>query len=63
VAWAQLEKQQERYGFHLEAVDVDSDSELAARYGDTVPVVTVDGKERFRGRVNEVLLRRLLRGI
>jgi len=62
VAWGQLERQQQRYGFRLEAVDVDSDSELVARYGDSVPVVTIDGKERFRGRVNEVLLRRLLRG-
>jgi glutaredoxin len=63
VAWETLERQRRRCGFSLEAVDVDGDPELAARYGDSVPVVTVNGKERFRGRVNEVLLRRLLRTI
>jgi glutaredoxin len=63
IAWEQLERQRQRYGFSLEAVDVDGDPELTARYGDTVPVVTINGKERFRGRVNEVLLRRLLRSL
>ena len=32
----------------------------SARYDQCVPVVEIDGQERFRGRVNEVLLRRLL---
>jgi glutaredoxin len=59
-AWALLQRYQTRYGFRLEAVDVDSDPRLAAEYGDWVPVVTVDGKVRFRGRVNEVMLKRLL---
>jgi hypothetical protein len=44
-------------------VDVEGDPELAARYGDSVPVVTVNGKVRFRGRVNDVLLRRLLHDV
>jgi len=61
-AWAQLEAAQRRHGFTMEAVDVDSDPELAACHGDCVPVVLVDGKVRFRGRVNLVLLDRLLAG-
>ena len=43
-------------------VDIDSDSALKAAYDCCVPVVEIDGKVRFRGQVNEVLLRRLLRG-
>jgi len=56
-----LEDAQKRFEFALETVDVDSDPELAARHGDWVPVVTVDGKLRFRGGVNPELLKRLLR--
>lgn len=59
-AWERLRRAQDHHGFRLEAVDVDGDPELTAAYGDCVPVVTVNGKVRFRGRVNEVLLRRLL---
>jgi glutaredoxin len=61
-AWRQLRRAQRRHGFRLEAVDVDTDPELAARYGTSVPVVTVNGRVRFRGAVNPVLLARLLRG-
>jgi glutaredoxin len=60
-AWRCLERAQRRYRFTLTAVDIDHDPELAARYGEHVPVVTVNGKVRFRGAVNEVLLQRLLR--
>ena len=49
-----------RHRFAIEVVDVDSDPELSARYGTTVPVVALDGKVRFRGVVNPVLLERLL---
>jgi glutaredoxin len=60
-AWAQLEGARRRYGFALSQVDVDNEPELARRYGECVPVVTVNGRVRFRGVVNPVLLRRLLR--
>jgi glutaredoxin len=60
-AWQRLERAQSRYRFTLTAVDVDGDAELAARYGEQVPVVTINGKVRFRGTVNEVLLERLLK--
>lgn len=49
----------ERHGYSVEPVDIDADPELLARYNHEVPVVWIDGQERFRGRVNEVLLKRL----
>jgi hypothetical protein len=57
--WAQLEEARRNYGFALAAVDVDTNPDLAGRYGECVPVVLVNGKVRFRGRINPVLLRRL----
>jgi glutaredoxin len=50
----------ERFGLQPTLVDIDTQPELLARYNTCVPVVFIEGKERFRGRVNEVLLRRLL---
>jgi glutaredoxin len=60
-AWRQLEEARRRYGFDLTAEDVDSDARLVAEHGNCVPVVRVNGKVRFRGAVNPVLLERLLR--
>jgi hypothetical protein len=60
-AWQRLEEARRRHGFALTAEDVDADPRLAAAYGECVPVVTVNGKVRFRGAVNPVLLERLLR--
>jgi glutaredoxin len=49
-----------RYGLAPRLVDIDTDPQLRERFSHCVPVVEIDGKERFRGRVNEVLLRRIL---
>ena len=43
-------------------IDIDSDPQLVEQYGTCVPVVAIDGKVRFRGRVDEELLRRLIEG-
>jgi glutaredoxin len=59
-AWDRLQKEQRRHGFALSATDVDTDPELTARHGMHVPVVEINGKVRFRGRINEVLWRRLI---
>jgi glutaredoxin len=59
-AWALLLRYRQRYGFQLYAIDVDKDASLAALHGDWVPVVEIDGKVRFRGGINEVLLKRVL---
>ncbi len=50
-----------RYGLDPVIIDVDTDPELRERYDECVPVVWIDERERFRGRVDEVLLRRLLK--
>jgi glutaredoxin len=60
-AWKQLEAARQRHGFTLQTMDVDADPELVSQYGDCVPVVLVNGQVRFRGRINPVLLARLLR--
>ncbi|QDT89667.1 glutaredoxin family protein [Gimesia algae] len=44
----------------IEFVDIYSDPGLIEQFGTCVPVVAIDGKIRFRGRINEVLLRRLI---
>jgi glutaredoxin len=58
-AWQQLEQAQQRYHFALSQVDVDEDVQLAREYGECVPVVVVNGRVRFRGVINPVLLKRL----
>jgi glutaredoxin len=55
-----LTEYRRRHGFSLEEVDVDGDPDLRARYDTEVPVVAVNGKVRFRGIVNPVLLDRLI---
>jgi glutaredoxin len=61
-AWQQLEQAQQCYHFALREVDVDEDVQLVREYGECVPVVVVNGRVRFRGVINPVLLRRLLEG-
>src|SRR5262245_39663270 len=59
-AWELLQRERGRYHFRLEARDIDAEPELAALYGEWVPVVSVNGKVRFRGGVNPILLARYL---
>ncbi len=61
VAEQQLEAARRRYRVVVEIVDIDGQPELVERYGSLVPVVTIQGKVRFRGAINSVLLSRLLR--
>jgi glutaredoxin len=49
------------YGLHPQLVDIDQHGELLTRFDTCVPVVEIDGRVRFRGRIDEVLLVRLLR--
>lgn len=49
-----------QHGLYFETFDIDADPQLHSRYTECVPVVVIDGKERFRGRVDPLLLRRLL---
>lgn len=45
-----------------EEVDIDSDPRLVERFGQCVPVAEFDGRVRFRGQIDETLLRRLIEG-
>ena len=48
-------------GLRPKCVDIDHDPLLLAKFDTFVPVVEINGKIRFRGRVEPRLLRRLLR--
>jgi glutaredoxin len=57
-----LERARGRTGFALEVVDIDDDDALRARYNEQVPVIAVDGRELFWGRVDEDALVARLKG-
>ncbi len=50
----------QRHGLQPRLIDIDADPQLTLQFTNCVPVVEIDGKVRFRGRVQEILLRRLL---
>ncbi len=55
-----LAKSQRKHNLVIDEVDIDGDPALVDAYGLMVPVVAIDGKVRFKGVVNPVLLERLL---
>ena len=59
-AWIQLEAMRQQYGFVLRSINVDDNPQLTGEYGECVPVVVINGRVRFRGIINPVLLKRLL---
>jgi glutaredoxin len=50
------------FGFQVQTVNIEENPDLEQQHGLQIPVVQIDGIIRFRGRVNRVLLTRLLRG-
>lgn len=44
----------------IEVIDIEDSRELMRQFGESVPVVEIDGKVRFRGGVNACLLQRLI---
>jgi len=52
--------QRGEYPFTLELIDIDGDPSLAKQFGECVPVVAIQGKVRFRGRIQTALLKRIL---
>jgi len=48
------------HGLQVEKVDIDTVASLREQFNTCVPVVEIDGKVRFRGRVDPFLLKRLL---
>ena len=51
----------EQHGLSPTEVDIDADRTLHDQFDQCVPVVEIDGKIRFRGRISPILLTRLLR--
>lgn len=48
-------------GVRPQLIDIDAHSELREKYHEWVPVIEINGRVRFKGIVNEVLLARELR--
>lgn len=49
-----------RHGLKYQLVDIDLDPGLRSKYDLCVPVIVINGRERFRGRIDELLLRRII---
>ena len=60
-ARAVLLAEQMRTPFDLSEISVEGDDELERAYGIRIPVVLVDGVERFEYQVDPVALRRVVR--
>ena len=52
----------DRVGFELEEVDIERDEELELEYGIRIPVIEIDGEERFETSVDPAELARLVGG-
>ena len=50
----------EWHGLNPKLQDIDANESLREQFDVCVPVVEIDGKIRFRGKVDPVLLKRLL---
>lgn len=48
------------YGLRARVLDIDTDPELVAEYGERVPVLLLDGDEHACFRIDESALRRAL---
>lgn len=49
-----------QHGLQPTEIDIDGDESLLEKFNTCVPVVEIDGKIRFRGRIEPLLLKRLL---
>lgn len=56
-----IERVRRTVPLELEKVDISSDSQLDAEYGELIPVLLIDGAEAFRYRVDEQELELRLR--
>lgn len=58
-----LLRNQRIYGFALKSTSVDDSPQLMQEFGDWVPVVLINSVVRFRGRINELLFRRMMENL
>jgi hypothetical protein len=61
-ALANIERVGERFPFALTQLNIESDDELLLRFLERIPVVTVDGRERFELFVPEELFEQAVSG-
>jgi glutaredoxin len=61
-ARAVLEAERARTAFELVEIDIETDDELVKEYGIRIPVVAIDGVERFEIAVDPGELARLVAG-
>jgi glutaredoxin len=54
--------ERDRAGFAFEEIDIETSDELVKEYGIRIPVVTLDGDERFEIAVDPAEFSRLVRG-
>ena len=59
-ARAALERVRARRPFRLDEIDIETDDALFKRYLERIPVVAVDGEERFELFVDDEALKRTL---
>jgi glutaredoxin len=57
-----LERVRRVYPFRLQEVDIRTSPELERRYGERIPVVAIDGRERLVSKVTEFGLLKALIG-
>ena len=60
IAKERIDRIRARLSFDLDLVDISYDEDLTTRYGERIPVVSIDGEEVFVYRVNEKVLARKL---
>ena len=63
VARRVLVAERQDHAFELDEVDVQGDEGLERVYGIRIPVVEIDGEERFEYEVDPQELSRILRGV
>lgn len=51
------------FGLMPRLVDIDADKALRSRFDTCVPVVEIDGRVRFRGKIEPRLLRRIIHNL
>src|SRR6185503_4663219 len=56
-----VERVQKDVALSLEKVDISGDQALLAKYGQEVPVLTINGRKAFKGRISETQLRKKLK--
>ena len=55
-----VERVQRDVPFEYEKIDISDDPELVRKYGNEIPVVTIDGRKAFKGRMTEQAFRKRL---